>query len=127
MCGITGFVGLDDDALLHEMCASIAHRGPDDEGFYRAPNVGLGMQRLSVIDLETGRQPIANEAGDVWVVFNGEIYNYQELRTDLQSRGHRFSTQTDTETIVHLYEERGLDFVHDLRGMFAIALWDAQR
>ncbi|MGH9237800.1 MAG: asparagine synthase (glutamine-hydrolyzing) [Vicinamibacterales bacterium] len=127
MCGITGFVGMDNEALLRGMCASLTHRGPDDAGFYTAPGVGLAMRRLSVIDLATGRQPITNEAGDVWVVFNGEIYNYEQLRTDLEARGHRFATRTDTETLVHLYEDYGVDFVGHLRGMFAIALWDARR
>jgi asparagine synthase (glutamine-hydrolysing) len=127
MCGITGFAGFDDDALLRAMCSSLVHRGPDDEGYYTAPGVGLAMRRLSVIDLKTGHQPIANETRDVWVVFNGEIYNYQDLRRDLTARGHQFSTSTDTETIVHLYEEYGVDFVQHLRGMFGIAVWDATR
>ena len=127
MCGITGFAGMDDEALLHDMCASLAHRGPDDAGVYSAPGVGLAMRRLSVIDPETGHQPISNETGDVWVVFNGEIYNYEELRNDLELRGHRFATKTDTETLVHLYEEDGIDFVSRLRGMFAVALWDVRR
>lgn len=127
MCGITGFAGFDNDALVREMCASLAHRGPDDAGFYTAPGVALAMQRLAVIDLDTGRQPISNETGDVWVVLNGEIYNYEQLRCDLEARGHRFATRTDTETLVHLYEDHGDDFVAHLHGMFAIALWDARR
>jgi asparagine synthase (glutamine-hydrolysing) len=127
MCGIVGFAGLDDPALLRRMCDSLVHRGPDDEGFYEAPGVGLAMRRLSVIDLANGRQPIANESRDCWVVFNGEIYNYEELRAELQRRGHVLSTSSDTETIVHLYEEYGLDFVDHLRGMFGIALWDSTR
>jgi len=127
MCGIAGFAGLDDPALLRTMAASLEHRGPDAEGFYTASAVGLASRRLSVIDLETGNQPIANEARDVWVVFNGEIYNCDELRERLQQRGHRFSTKSDTECIVHLYEDHGLDFVQHLRGMFAIALWDVSR
>ena len=127
MCGIVGFAGVDDDALLRAMCASLVHRGPDEDGFYTAPGVGLAMRRLSIIDLTSGSQPIANEARDVWVVFNGEIYNYQELRRDLTQRGHRLVTTSDTETIVHLYEDFGPDFVHHLRGMFGIALWDARR
>src|SRR5438093_166412 len=124
MCGIAGFAGVDDTPLLRAMCASLAHRGPDDEGFYTDTGVGLSMRRLAVIDLATGQQPIANESRDVWVVFNGEIYNYDDLRRDLVARGHRLSTSSDTETIVHLYEEHGIDFVDRLRGMFAIALWD---
>jgi asparagine synthase (glutamine-hydrolysing) len=109
------------------MCDALAHRGPDDEGFYVGPGVGLGMRRLSIIDLATGHQPIANEDGSVWVVFNGEIYNYQELRAELERRGHVFATSTDTETIVHLYEEHGPAAVERLRGMFALALWDDKR
>ena len=127
MCGIAGFAGFDDDALLRRMCASLTHRGPDEDGFFTAPGVGLAMRRLSVIDLATGRQPITNEDRTVWVVFNGEIYNYQELTEQLQARGHTFATHSDTETIVHLYEEHGLDFVQHLRGMFGIALWDSNR
>src|SRR6185436_12994900 len=100
----------------------IVHRGPDDEGIYVDGPVGLGMRRLSIIDIAGGHQPISNEDGTVWVVFNGEIYNYRELRPNLEARGHRFATNSDTETIVHLYEEYGPDFVHHLRGMFAIAL-----
>ena len=131
MCGIAGIVALNSRPVSSEqiraMCAALAHRGPDDEGFYFRPNVGLGMRRLSIIDLATGQQPISNEDGSVWVVFNGEIYNFQELREDLEARGHRFRTATDTETIVHLYEERGARCVEQLRGMFAFALWDEPR
>jgi asparagine synthase (glutamine-hydrolysing) len=131
MCGIAGIVALNNRPVSPEeiraMCAALAHRGPDDEGFYFRPNVGLGMRRLSIIDLATGQQPISNEDGSVWVVFNGEIYNFQELRADLEARGHRFRTATDTETIVHLYEERGARCVEELRGMFAFALWDEAR
>lgn len=126
MCGITGFVGVDNQPLLQSMCRIMAHRGPDDEGFYVAPGVGLAMRRLAVIDLTSGHQPIANENKDVWVVFNGEIYNYDDLRRDLVERGHVLATASDTETIVHLYEDYGLDFVQHLRGMFAIALWDVK-
>ena len=127
MCGIAGFAGFDDRGLLQAMAASLIHRGPDAGGFYTAPGVGLASRRLSVIDLETGDQPIANETRDVWVVFNGEIYNCDALRSELQGRGHVFSTSTDTECIVHLYEDHGLDFVQHLRGMFGIALWDVAR
>lgn len=127
MCGITGYAGFDDPNLLRVMCRRLVHRGPDEEGFYRHTRAGLAMRRLAVIDLATGHQPIANETGDVWVVFNGEIYNYEALRETLSARGHRFATRADTEVIVHLYEEYGLDFVDHLRGMFAIALWDAAR
>jgi asparagine synthase (glutamine-hydrolysing) len=127
MCGIAGFAGFDDNALLRQMSASLTHRGPDAEGFYTAPGVGLASRRLSVIDLETGNQPIANESRTVWVVFNGEIYNCDALRADLERRGHVFATRTDTECLVHLYEDHGLDFVQHLRGMFGIALWDVSR
>ena len=109
------------------MCASIRHRGPDDQGTRVEGHVGLGMRRLSVIDLDTGDQPISNEDGSIVVVFNGEIYNFQDIRRDLEQRGHRFQTQSDTEVIPHLYEEYGEACVDRLRGMFAFALWDAKR
>jgi asparagine synthase (glutamine-hydrolysing) len=121
---------VDRDALL-AMTAALRHRGPDDDGFYveqgeDGTGVGLGFRRLSIIDLETGDQPIANEDGSVQIVFNGEIYNFPELRRELQSRGHRFATAADTEVIVHLYEEEGPRCVGRLNGMFAFALWDAK-
>lgn len=106
------------------MADTIHHRGPDDEGYYTSGPVGFGFRRLSIIDLNTGHQPISNEDGTVWIVFNGEIYNYQELRRHLQTKGHVFRTQTDTEVIVHLYEEFGEFCVEKLRGMFAFAIWD---
>jgi len=114
-------------AQIRAMCDRIRHRGPDDEGFHVDGPCGIGMRRLSIIDLSTGHQPISNEDGSVWVVFNGEIYNYQELRQDLISRGHRFVTNSDTETLVHLYEEYGEQSVAMLRGMFVYAIWDARR
>src|SRR5215469_14115583 len=110
MCGIAGYVLRDqpaDLARVRGMCNQIRHRGPDDEGFYVDGGCALGMRRLSIIDLSTGHQPIANEDRTMWVVFNGEIYNYQELRSGLEARGHRFETHSDTETLVHLYEEEG--------------------
>ena len=132
MCGIAGFADFTDArspltssfALVHRMCDVIRHRGPDDEGIHAEDGVALGMRRLSIIDLSTGRQPIHNEDETVWVVFNGEIYNYLELRRELESAGHRFYTSSDTETIVHAYEEWGEESFSRLRGMFAIALWD---
>jgi len=131
MCGIAGIVSFEGKPVseqeLHKMCSAIAHRGPDDEGFYFGAGVGLGMRRLSIIDLNSGRQPVSNEDGSVWVVFNGEIYNFQELRRQMEGRGHVFSTRSDTETIVHLYEEYGKQCVDHLRGMFAFALWDKRR
>jgi len=132
MCGICGFVdgrGLDPGAptLLKKMTDVIIHRGPDDEGFYVDGQAALGMRRLSIIDLTTGHQPIHNEDKTVWLVFNGEIYNFPEIKKDLLARGHKFYTNSDTETIVHLYEDRGEAFVHALNGMFAAALWDTKR
>jgi asparagine synthase (glutamine-hydrolysing) len=131
VCGIAGIVGrsgdLTDAATIHRMCQTLIHRGPDDEGIYVSQNVGLGMRRLSIIDLAGGRQPIHNEDRTVWIVLNGEIYNFQRLRHELESRGHRFYTNSDTEVVVHLYEEMGADCVHKLRGMFALALYDEKR
>ena len=132
MCGIAGFVGwnqspAETEETLARMCGAIRHRGPDDEGHLVRPRVGLGMRRLSIIDVAGGRQPISNETGDVHVVFNGEIYNHHELRSRLEALGHRFASHSDTETIVHLYEEHGPAFVDPLRGMFGIALWDEKR
>jgi asparagine synthase (glutamine-hydrolysing) len=127
MCGITGFVGRHDELLLRDMCASLVHRGPDDDGFYHGDSAGLAMRRLSIIDLRGGKQPIPNESRTAWVVLNGEIYNYQELRERLLRRGHVMSTASDTETIIHLYEDYGLGFAAHLRGMFAIAIWDEAR
>ena len=124
MCGICGFAGFEDPALLKQMNAAQAHRGPDSEGYFHAPNASLAMRRLSIIDLSTGDQPIFNEDNSVAVVFNGEIYNYPELKEKLIKNGHVFATQTDTEVIVHLYEDMGEDFPTVLKGMFAIALWD---
>src|SRR6266540_5897638 len=105
MCGICGVVGDIDEPLLCRMTDTLTHRGPDGEGIYVADGIGLGMRRLSIIDISGGRQPISNEAGDVWVMFNGEIYNYRELRRLLEQKGHRFATESDTEVIVHAYEE----------------------
>src|SRR5271166_1401132 len=110
--------------LVKAMLDTIRHRGPDDEGVYTAPNVGLGHRRLSIIDLNMGHQPLSNEDGSIWIVFNGEIYNFQKLRNFLLSKGHIFKTQTDTEVIVHLYEQLGTSCLEELRGMFAFAIWD---
>ena len=112
---------------IRSMCDLMVHRGPDDDGIYVGDGVGLGMRRLSIIGLDTGRQPIANEDRTVWVVFNGEIYNYASLRKDLEQRGHVFRTGTDTECLVHLYEDHGEHLVEHLRGMFAFAIWDTKR
>jgi asparagine synthase (glutamine-hydrolysing) len=116
-----------DAADVRRMCQTMVHRGPDDEGLYARGPVGLGMRRLSIIDLAGGRQPIHNEDRSLWVVFNGEIYNFPELRQELEGRGHRFYTHSDTEVILHLYEEMGSDCVQKLRGMFAIALYDERK
>jgi asparagine synthase (glutamine-hydrolysing) len=129
MCGICGVFHSDPSQrvnreLLAAMNRQIVHRGPDDDGFFVDGNAGLAMRRLSIIDIQTGHQPLSNEDGNIWIVFNGEIYNHQDLRKDLQARGHRYRTQSDTETIVHLYEEYGRDCVQHLRGMFAFAIWD---
>ena len=131
MCGIAGVVDLRARAvervLLERLCARLAHRGPDDQGLYLDGDAALGQRRLSIIDLSGGRQPMGNEDGTVWVTFNGEVYNFRELRTDLEARGHRFITRSDTEVIVHAYEQHGARCVGRLRGMFAFALWDRRR
>lgn len=124
-------VGRPDEVIdaqaVHRMCQTIAHRGPDDEGVYARGPIGLGMRRLSIIDLSGGKQPIHNEDQSIWIVFNGEIYNFPELRRELEARGHRFYTHSDTEVIVHLYEDSGADCIKKLRGMFAIALYDERQ
>src|SRR6516225_6374668 len=128
MCGIAGFTGPHNRTALELMTECLRHRGPDAAGYWEGPDVSLGMRRLAIIDVETGQQPVFNEEGTIAVVFNGEIYNYIELREALQRAGHRFSTDhSDTEVLVHLYEDHGLAFLHQLNGMFAIALWDARR
>src|SRR5579859_2949454 len=116
-----------DRGLLEAMMQSIRHRGPDDQGSYLSGPVALGHLRLSIIDLSSGKQPISNEDGTVWIVFNGEIYNYKELTAELVGRGHKFRTATDTEVIVHLYEEFGEECVSKLRGMFTFAIWDDRK
>src|SRR5438552_18959036 len=129
MCGLVGIVRRERDRpvapeTLRRMCAAIRHRGPDDEGLFVDGGVGLGMRRLSIIDLSGGRQPIFNEDGTKVIVFNGEIYNYQDLRRGLIGHGHTFRSAGDTETVLHLFEEQGPDCVTPLRGMFALAIWD---
>lgn len=118
---------MPDEAVLRRMVSAIHHRGPDGTGFHVEPGLGLGHARLSIIDLAGGAQPVHNEDGTVWISYNGEVFNYLELREMLERRGHRFYTRTDTEVIVHLYEELGDDFVHELNGQFAFALWDRPR
>ncbi|MGH7127930.1 MAG: asparagine synthase (glutamine-hydrolyzing), partial [Planctomycetaceae bacterium] len=145
MCGLTGAVWSGEheplsDAVLRRMTDVLAHRGPDDAGLYFSPQsrgvsarsdggpcAALGFRRLSIIDLEGGHQPLSNEDGTIWIIFNGEIYNYRELRPPLEAAGHRFRTHSDTETIIHLYEEHGSDCVEHLRGMFVFAIWDERR
>jgi asparagine synthase (glutamine-hydrolysing) len=129
MCGICGIVISEtdrrvDESILQKMTQAITHRGPDDDGFYLGGQVGLGMRRLSIIDLVTGDQPVSNEDGSIWIVFNGEIYNYKDLSAEFTSKGHKFATQCDTETIVHAYEEYGVTCPAYFNGMFAFALWD---
>lgn len=127
MCGICGILGFEDKNLLRAMCDVVSHRGPDDFGVYIDKNICLGHRRLSIIDLEGGHQPMHNEDESVWLIGNGEIYNYKKLMTDLSTMGHKFYTTNDNETIVHLYEEYGDEFVKKLRGMFAFALWDGNK
>ncbi|MGB7155148.1 MAG: asparagine synthase (glutamine-hydrolyzing) [Candidatus Acidiferrales bacterium] len=132
MCGICGIYNLNsrvpiDRTALEAMNARIAHRGPDDEGFYVSGNLGIAMRRLSIVDLQTGQQPVTNEDETIWLVYHGEIYNQAELRAQLITQGHHFRSRSDTETIVHLYEQYGAGCVNHLRGMFAFALWDSRR
>lgn len=130
MCGIAGFFQRDrvaDASVVHAMCAQMKHRGPDDEGIHTDGGCGIGMRRLSIIDLSTGHQPICNEDGSIWVVFNGEIYDYARLRSELIAKGHHFKTHSDTETLLHLYEEEGVEGIRKLRGMFAYAIWDKHK
>ncbi|PWK06292.1 asparagine synthase (glutamine-hydrolyzing) [Tumebacillus permanentifrigoris] len=130
MCGIVGLFNKTgqpvDQSVLERMSDQIVHRGPDDMGVHLQDNIGLGFRRLSIIDLEGGHQPLSNEDGTVWISFNGEIYNYQEIRRWLLERGHQFKTDSDTEVIVHLYEEKGVDCVKELRGMFSFAIYDSK-
>jgi asparagine synthase (glutamine-hydrolysing) len=127
MCGICGFYGFEDKNLIKRMCRILKHRGPDDEGYFFDKNVNLGVRRLSIIDVRGGHQPIHNEDESIWIVFNGEIYNYLELREYLEKRRHKFYTKSDTEVIVHCYEEFGDDFVKKLRGDFSFAIWDSNK
>src|ERR1700747_1472111 len=132
MCGIAGVVSSDrteriEEAVVPQRCQAVVHRGPDDEGILAKANTGLGMRRLSIIDVAGGHQPIFNEDRSAWIVYHGEVYNFPELRPELEAKGHHFATNTDTEMIVHLYEEMGADCVKKLRGMFAVALYDERK
>ncbi len=132
MCGVCGILYRDgirapEESILKEMCRTLVHRGPDDEGQVILDHVGLGMRRLSIIDLTGGHQPLSNEDGSIWIVFNGEIYNYRELRVELEQLGHTFRTESDTESILHGYESWGIRVCEKLNGMFGFALWDSQQ
>src|SRR5262245_36986758 len=132
MCGIAGFVATDGlapgaAARARAMRDILAHRGPDEAGLHTDAHAALAHRRLSIVDLRSGQQPLANETGTVWVSFNGEIYNHRETRRELEAAGHCYRTQSDTETIVHAYEQWGDECVHRFRGMFAFAIWDAPR
>ena len=130
MCGIVGVFDFRDAVspeMVQRMNNTLVHRGPDDEGYYFEDDLGLGMRRLSIIDVEGGNQPVHNEDRSVWIVFNGEIYNYLELREELRRSGHTFYTESDTETIVHMYEYYGERCLQKLNGMFSFALWDVKR
>ena len=128
MCGICGIYGVEDKALISRMLSVLKHRGPDDEGIYTDANISLGHTRLSIIDLtERGRQPMSNEDGSIWLSVNGEIYNFMELRAELEKKGHRFYSDTDSESIIHMYEEYGLEFIDKLRGMFAHPVYDKKK
>ncbi len=131
MCGISGFVVPPGDKpsadVLGRMLRTIVHRGPDDEGTHIGRREALGTRRLSIIDLKTGHQPLSNEDGSIWIAYNGETYNFADLRSELEARGHRFTTKTDTETIIHAYEEYGQDCLEKLRGMFAFVIWDGRK
>src|ERR1700686_1421608 len=131
MCGIAGFVtvepGAGSDAILARMTGQIRHRGPDAEGFYSDSHAFLGHRRLSIVDLAAGQQPMTQETGDVFLIYNGEIFNHADLRPDLERAGHRYHSRSDTETILHAFEQYGPACVERLRGMFAFALWDARK
>ena len=131
MCGICGIYNHNhepiEDNLLHRMTSIMNHRGPDGEGMYRAPGIGLGHRRLSIIDIAGGAQPITNEDGTLHLIFNGEIYNFIELREELEEKGHQFKTRSDTEVIIHAYEEWGEGSVNRFNGIFAFALWDGKQ
>src|SRR5262245_12057226 len=133
MCGVAGIFyhgelsHVVDEKILQSMTRALSHRGPDDEGYYIGGCVGLGHRRLSIIDLAGGHQPLPNEDESIWVICNGEVYDFLPLRRELEKKGHRFRTQSDSEILVHLYEEEGELFVRRLRGMFAFALWDRKK
>lgn len=127
MCGIAGIYNLRNEQEIQKMAEAMKHRGPNDEGFYFSDDISLGFKRLSIIDLEKGSQPISNEDGSVWLIFNGEVYNFKKIRSDLRSKGHRFKSHCDAEVVLHLYEEKGERCVHDLNGAFSFAIYDERR
>src|SRR5437660_7224645 len=131
MCGIAGVVNFNNVGVeaerLRQMIATLTHRGPDGQGIYIAAPVGLAHSRLSIIDLAGGHQPMSIEGGSLWITFNGEIFNYVELREELVRKGHRFATRSDTEVILHLYQDEGEECVHRLNGQWAFAIWDTKR
>ena len=130
MCGIAGIINISSPPqkpLMEKMCGIMKHRGPDGEGYYAEGAVALGHRRLSIIDLEGGKQPLSNEDGTVWITYNGEIYNFPDIRKELIEKGHRFKTKSDTDTIVHAYEEYGVQCLEKLRGMFAFGIWDDKK
>src|SRR6056297_3666276 len=132
MCGIAGILNLSSSDIISEdlilrMISILKHRGPDESGVYFDDHIHMGQARLSILDLEGGAQPIPNEDKTLWIVYNGEVFNYTELRSDLEKKGHRFNTQTDTEVILHLYEEMGSGCLSELNGQFAIAIWDTRK
>src|ERR1700747_1003291 len=130
MCGICGVIGIQRperaEEITRRMRGALTHRGPDEDGMLVAPSAALGMRRLSIIDLPGGHQPVFNETGNVGIVYNGEIYNFRQLRNTLKGRGHTFRTNSDTEVVVHAYEEWGEKCVREFRGMYAFAIWDAR-
>ncbi|MGC9114336.1 MAG: asparagine synthetase B family protein, partial [Candidatus Micrarchaeia archaeon] len=128
MCGICGIYGAPDKVLAKKMADVMRHRGPDGEGFYEDGAVSLGHRRLAIIDLSArGNQPMCNEDGTVWISFNGEIYNFKELRAELERKGHEFKSASDTEAVIHLYEQEGLAALKRLNGIFGFALWDSRK
>ncbi len=131
MCGINGIFNLNGSPVVKDvllrMNSKMTHRGPDDEGYYIYKNIGLSVRRLSIIDIQGGHQPISNEDGRYWIVFNGEIYNYVELRLELENKGHIFKTRTDTEVVIHLYEDMREGCLDKLNGMFTFAIWDSYK
>ncbi|MCK4629166.1 MAG: asparagine synthase (glutamine-hydrolyzing), partial [Sedimentisphaerales bacterium] len=132
MCGIAGIYHINSTEgvsleTLKRMTGVLRHRGPDESGIYIDDRVGLGHTRLSIIDLASGTQPIHNEDETLWIIYNGEVYNYRELKSDLEQRGHRFYTTSDTEVVLHLFEEKGADCLEELNGQFAFAVWNAKK